>query len=247
MTRRRALTDDEAWARACIAAAYPDLDVRQHDDGSQDRMFDLEILDHEQMTAAVEVTSATDAASTQLWNIVNRPGRVLWTECRLAGGWMVELMPQARATEIRKTLPALLESMESADCRQVVADDGLPAVTPFKRVAVALRIAYMLQAARRWYPAASISPSSSRSTRPQALLPTPATSSRVGSAHGSVIRIGRASSRSCKIPAPRSGTSLWCSLSSPTHPSGLPICSSETGRRCPRRARHCHQKSPTSG
>lgn len=73
-------------------------------------MHDLTLYGPGGVSAAVEVTNATDAASTELWGLVNGPGR--WIEPGLTGGWGVALYPTARANEVMRELPGLLRELE---------------------------------------------------------------------------------------------------------------------------------------
>ncbi|HEX5252115.1 MAG TPA: hypothetical protein VFW14_20810, partial [Gaiellales bacterium] len=101
------LRADEKFAAACIAAALGDVEVRQHDDGSSSGMFDLEIL---RGVGAVEVTMAMDEDCQELWRLVNSEGR--WIRRELAGGWIIELRPSARARRLFSELPGLLREAE---------------------------------------------------------------------------------------------------------------------------------------
>lgn len=87
--------------------------VRQHDDGSRPGMHDLDIDLPDGTVAAVEVTAAADPASIELWNIVNG-GDDRWIVPELAGGWMVSLLPSARAKRVKAELPDLLRQLEDA-------------------------------------------------------------------------------------------------------------------------------------
>lgn len=89
------------------------MSVTQYDDGSQPGMHDLNVLDPRgDVMAAVEVTAAADAASIELWNIVN--GGDTWIVPDLDGGWMIAFKPTARAKRIRAELPDLLREYERA-------------------------------------------------------------------------------------------------------------------------------------
>lgn len=112
------LRGEEQWAVSMIEAALDGVTVRQHDDGSQPGMYDLTIAYEDGRRAAVEVTAAADAASLELWNLVNGgPGR--WIEPSIRGGWMATLEPTARAKRLRAELPGLLGRLEDADIREV--------------------------------------------------------------------------------------------------------------------------------
>jgi hypothetical protein len=111
---------EEGWARECIRSALGDVEVRHRDDGSQPRIYDLEILYSDRSLAAAEVTAAADAESIELWNVINGDGR--WVEPDLVGGCSVALVPQARARRLREDLPALLKKLEQQGVREVVVD-----------------------------------------------------------------------------------------------------------------------------
>lgn len=68
--RRRSLRPEEESARAMISHALG-IPVEQHDDGSRPGMHDLDIVHDDVTRAAVEVTAAADAASIELWNLMN--------------------------------------------------------------------------------------------------------------------------------------------------------------------------------
>lgn len=100
--------------------------VVQHDDGSRSGMHDLDIVFPDGQYGAVEATAAADAASIELWNLMNGGGR--WIEDSLAGGWMVSVHPHARACRLRQELPHLLGRLERlgvAELRTRRRGDGL--------------------------------------------------------------------------------------------------------------------------
>lgn len=92
--------------------------VVQHDDGSRPRMHDLSIVYDGRSAAAVEVTAAADAASIELWNIMNSGGR--WQVPIIEGGWFVSLDPLvARARRLERELPELLGQLEKIKVREL--------------------------------------------------------------------------------------------------------------------------------
>jgi len=94
------------------------LKVEQHDDGTQPGMHDLDIITVDGSPAAVEVTAAADPDSIQLWELVNgRDER--WTVPDLKGGWMLHLMPTARAKSLLKELPAFLGELEAQGVTEI--------------------------------------------------------------------------------------------------------------------------------
>lgn len=113
----RPLRAEEEWAREIIAHALG-VPVVQHDDGSRERMHDLDILLGNGVRAAVEVTAAADGEAIALWNLLNGRG-ARWIEPTLVGGWLVTLAPSARAKRVRQELPALLQALEASGVREV--------------------------------------------------------------------------------------------------------------------------------
>lgn len=109
------LRPEEEWARQLIEKALGSI-VVQHDDGTSDGQFDLRICLGD-TDAAVEVVAAADGASIELWNLLNGGDR--WIEPGLVGGWMVSLVPTARATRLRLELPSLLAHLESEQIRSL--------------------------------------------------------------------------------------------------------------------------------
>ncbi|MBW3668206.1 MAG: hypothetical protein KY443_03240 [Actinobacteria bacterium] len=85
----------------------------QHDDNHGASLYDLQIRYSDRPPAAVEVTAAADAASIELWKIVNgRDER--WQAAGIAGGWAVSLLPTARGKVVMRELPKLLADLEGA-------------------------------------------------------------------------------------------------------------------------------------
>lgn len=105
----KALRPEEEWARQMMSHALG-LPVVQHDDGSLEGMYDLDVL-YDGETAAVEVTSAADGESIALWNLMNGRNE-RWVVDELQGGWMVSLEPSARAKRIKTELPRFLRELE---------------------------------------------------------------------------------------------------------------------------------------
>jgi hypothetical protein len=132
---------EEEWARRCISAALGGVEVRHQDDGSRPGMHDLDIAYTEGPPGGVEITAAADAAEIELWNLLNGRGR--WIEPSLVGGWMVELLPRARATRLRAELPAFLRELEGAGIREVRVEEWLPG--PFDDAARVLGVTHVFQ------------------------------------------------------------------------------------------------------
>jgi hypothetical protein len=101
---------EEEWARQMVQAALG-VPVVHHDDGSEPGMFDLLVHLSENRRAAVEVTAAADPDCTALWKLMNGDDD-RWVEDDLQGGWMVGLIPKARAKRVRAELPDLLRLLE---------------------------------------------------------------------------------------------------------------------------------------
>ncbi|HTJ72295.1 MAG TPA: hypothetical protein VL551_32445 [Actinospica sp.] len=105
------LRKDEAWAMACIQAELEGAIVEAHDDHSAHSMYDLKIIYRDGSVGAVEVTAAHDSQRLELWQAVRKP-KPRWQEPDLDGGWLVFLLPTARARELRRELPDLLRELE---------------------------------------------------------------------------------------------------------------------------------------
>jgi hypothetical protein len=116
------LSDEEVWARDCVRAALPGSTVKQHDDGSEPGMYDLTITYPDGGIGAIEVTAAADAQQLELWKLIKRRGRP-WIEPSLAGGWLVQIQPSARANLLKK-LPDLLSRLERVGQRFVRGRNG---------------------------------------------------------------------------------------------------------------------------
>jgi hypothetical protein len=80
-------------------------------------MHDFDLARDGRRFAALEVTAAADAELIELWNIMARGGR--WTHEGLAGGWLVQLLPKARAKRVRAELPILLAELEEQQIREL--------------------------------------------------------------------------------------------------------------------------------
>jgi hypothetical protein len=106
------LRPEEHWAAIMIAAAIGG-DVRQHDDGSADGQYDLDIFRPGKAPAAAELVSAADRDSIELWKLMNG-GDGRWLDPALRGGWLVTVTPTARAKRLRAELPGLLAELEAA-------------------------------------------------------------------------------------------------------------------------------------
>lgn len=105
------LRGEEEWARQMMEAALG-VPVVGHDDGSRPGMHDLEVLLPDQTRAAAEVTAAADPDCIVLWKLMNGDDD-RWVEDDLQGGWVIGLIPKARAKRIRAELPDLLRRLES--------------------------------------------------------------------------------------------------------------------------------------
>ncbi len=92
--------------------------VVQHDDSSEDSMYDLRIEFEDGTFHAVEVTMAYDEDSIELWRAFQkRDGR--WVEKGLQGAWMVYVDPRARENVLRAELPALLAELQARGIRRL--------------------------------------------------------------------------------------------------------------------------------
>jgi hypothetical protein len=107
----RRLRDEERWAQACIQHALPGCAVEPHDDGSRSSMYDLKIVYPDGSLGAVEVTAAADGQRIGLWREV-RKRDLIRQEPDLVGGWLVRVLPAARARDLGDPLAGLLRSVE---------------------------------------------------------------------------------------------------------------------------------------
>ena len=130
------IRSDEEWARRCISVALGGVDVVHHDDGSEPGMHDLEISYVDHPSGAVEVTAAADAESIELWNLVNSGGR--WKVPGLAGGWIVEVSPRARARRLKADLPTLLKQLEQAVYQEAGYDRWRPGLFDYAVAALVI-------------------------------------------------------------------------------------------------------------
>ena len=89
----------------------------QHDDGTVAGMHDLDIVYPDGRYGAVEANAAADAASIELWNLMNSGGR--WIANGLAGGWTASLHPHARARRPWRELPLFLSRLERLGATEV--------------------------------------------------------------------------------------------------------------------------------
>lgn len=111
ISRMAKLRNEELWVGACVEAALPGVQARQHDDGSRSSMYDLDLVRDGVPFAAMEVTAAADADSIELWNLLNG-SESWWVEPNLVGGWLATVTPKARAKRLKKELPGLLRTFE---------------------------------------------------------------------------------------------------------------------------------------
>lgn len=114
------LRGEEEWVRQCIAAALPEAEVTQHDDGSSPGMHDLDVWIEGERVGAVEVSAAVDSAALQLWKLVTKPAQ--WTDDRLDGGWIVTVVRTAEFRMLKLRLPELLRTFELQGRRHLAHD-----------------------------------------------------------------------------------------------------------------------------
>jgi hypothetical protein len=74
-------------------------------------MYDLEIVYPDGLTGAVEVTAAADAGRVELWREI-RKRALIRQEPDLIGGWLVRVLPSARARGLDRHLTGLLRELE---------------------------------------------------------------------------------------------------------------------------------------
>lgn len=203
---------EEQWVRACLHQALPDVEVRLHDDGSGPGMHDFDLVRDGHRFAALEVTAAADAASLELWKIINGGNR--WIQKELAGGWLVALAPTARAKRIRSELPLMLAHLEEMGVRQISEVHG-PTEDLMERVEQLESSPH--NSLRPISPAVSISLLVCQSSGLAAGSPTLVTPSLIGSATGSASPVSLTTLASCTDREQLSGTYSSCSQVSLRH------------------------------
>jgi hypothetical protein len=115
------LRSEEAWVKACIERALPNVTVDQHDDGSQPSMYDLKITYQNGATAAVEITAAMDEQQIRVRMSTRGRGQ-RWQEPSLAGGWIVTVSASSVPKDFNRQLTGLLGDLEAASLVAVRGD-----------------------------------------------------------------------------------------------------------------------------
>ena len=105
-------------------------------------MYDLKIVYANGSIGAVEITAAPDKGRIELWREI-RKRAVLHQEPSLVGGWLIRILPTARARELDKRLPNLLRELEH-DGRRVLRG-AKTSTDPHESLAGALGIIEALQ------------------------------------------------------------------------------------------------------
>ena len=119
--------------------------VTQHDDGSQDGMYDLSIEFVGRSSGAAEVTCDVDGSVLALSKVIySRAGSGRWIIEGLRGGWVVTLASPANGKRVIKELPALLAELESLGVTAIDTWDEDPN-DPVVGRAAALRIVSAIQ------------------------------------------------------------------------------------------------------
>ncbi len=103
---------EEDWAARCISEALGNVELRKHDDGSSQSMYDFSLLHPGRNAGAVEVTSELDSDFVELWKII-APNGEPWVEPNLLGGWLCSVYTYARGKRLRVELPQLLAILEN--------------------------------------------------------------------------------------------------------------------------------------
>lgn len=104
------LRPEEEWAATMLRRCLG-VPVRQHDDCTRPKMFDLLIDYPDRVAGAAEVVAAVDSDSVELRAAID-PGQP-WLAPELTGGWVVSLESTARGKGLRGPLTALLHRAES--------------------------------------------------------------------------------------------------------------------------------------
>jgi hypothetical protein len=135
----KALNQIEDWARRMMEPALA-VSVAQHDDGTQDGMYDLSIDYVDRPRGAAEVTREVDGSVLALSKVIySQDGRGRWIIPELRGGWAVSLRPSANGKRVVKELPPLLAQLESNGVTSTNTWDDDPAA-PFISEATSLGI-----------------------------------------------------------------------------------------------------------
>ncbi len=106
------LKPEEIWALECLSEALPaGTVVKQHDDGTENSMYDLDVIYPDGRTAAVEVTTNIHRAALEFMKAVGKDGP--WIEPGLDGCWVVRVQPTYSVKQLRETLPDLLRMYQA--------------------------------------------------------------------------------------------------------------------------------------
>jgi hypothetical protein len=112
------LGPEEEGARTMVEQTLG-LSVFQHDDGSDDGMYDLKVVRDGAIVAAMEVTIAAEQKSIELSVPLSRLANLhggVWTDGRLRGGWFVTVdAARTRVKDLSSGLPALLAELEATN------------------------------------------------------------------------------------------------------------------------------------
>jgi hypothetical protein len=100
-------------------------------------MYDLKIVYPDGSIGAVEVTAAADSERAGLWREVRRRD-LIRQEPDLMGGWLVRVLPSARARDLDTHLPGLLRELEHDGRRAARGIEG--STDPFEDLAANLGI-----------------------------------------------------------------------------------------------------------
>jgi len=114
------LRPPEEWARQLMERTLGTT-VRQHDDGSRPGMYDLDILRHNTVIGAVEVTAAVEPEATAYWRAADHGEP--WRDDRIKGAWSVHTTPRASVRDLRRRLPDLLVKFQEAGIRSYDAPE----------------------------------------------------------------------------------------------------------------------------
>jgi hypothetical protein len=114
---RRALRPDEEIARKTIIHELGQ-DVEQHDDGSQQGMYDLRVGSADNPTIVIEVTAARDKTSSQIENTV-APSVPLEPH---AGSWLVELRNGQQPRDVPTAAQEIVRLARQASVTEWEAD-----------------------------------------------------------------------------------------------------------------------------
>src|SRR5256714_6551180 len=237
----RPLRADEEQIRIVLERALG-VPVKQHDDGSEPGMYDLDIVYPDRPFAALEITAAADSDSIELWRVMNDGER--WCEENLEGGWSVTVDPTARGKLLREDLPELLRRLEGAGMREFRRGHRHP--EELERAAARLKVVSAFQGETEFpgsiYPTIELPPERSGGFVGESGDPLADCSASSSRMTAGLVSAASSHARVRRRHTPSS--SRWASV---PRPSASPISSSGTTRHSPVSIHGCPVRSARFG